>query len=60
MNYQEFQILLDAIENSKDQARWKMNEAKDESEKEYYCGNIGGLQIAKQHLERLQNREAWK
>ncbi len=60
MNFQEFQIMLEQIEDSKEIARIKMHKAQTQSEKEYYCGNIGGLQIAKQHLERLQRLEDLK
>ena len=44
--------ILESIENSKDIARIKMSESRSQVEKEYYVGMIGGLSIAKQHLEK--------
>ena len=52
MSFYRFQNVLDEIENSKHIARIRMNEVKNKVEKEYWIGVIGGLQIAKQHLEK--------
>jgi hypothetical protein len=47
--------IFDAIEDSKNRARIKMHDAKTQTEKSYYIGQIGGLQIAKQHLEKIKD-----
>ncbi len=60
MNDQEFQFILEQIEDSKNLARIKMDRAENKEERDYYCGNIGGLQLAKQHLEKLQRMEEWR
>ncbi len=52
MTLQKFQNVLEEIENSKEIARIRMEEERNQIEKEYWIGVIGGLQIAKQHLEK--------
>lgn len=44
--------IFESIENSKQTARIQMDRAILRTEKEYWCGIIGGLQIARQHLEK--------
>ncbi len=52
MMSEQFQNVLDKIENSKDEVRVKMHNAENQGEKNYYCGVIGGLQLSKQIIEK--------
>ncbi len=49
---QQFQDVLDKIENSKHYARIQMENSSDRVEREYWIGMVGGLQVAKQHIEK--------
>jgi len=44
--------ILESIEDSKSIARIKMDKAKTKTEKSYFVGMVGGLQLAKQILEK--------
>jgi hypothetical protein len=49
-----FDVVFESIENSKKISRKKMYNSKYKLDQEYYCGQIGGLQMAKQILEKLK------
>ncbi len=52
MMSEQFQNVLDKIENSKHHARIKLEDTPNRVERENWIGMVGGLQVAKQHIEK--------